>query len=207
MALNAPLPAESARTLLSDFRASLLRDPDHLPPYSSKLVREVTDEMMHTHNKLSSLAEEVQGVRDTERSIALSAAAEIYWQYMTFAKRALCTYMMARRNVLTRMAWDPQQSAASLHGTGNVSDAAFFQSYRDALARLGDSLPGEGLIELTSYAKPPSNEMVRVVALRSVSDVLTEDGEVSLVGGATLMLRAPVAESLVKMGYCVVAEQ
>eukprot|EP01013_Petalomonas_cantuscygni_P043771 TRINITY_DN8445_c0_g2_i1.p1 TRINITY_DN8445_c0_g2~~TRINITY_DN8445_c0_g2_i1.p1 ORF type:complete len:221 (+),score=16.41 TRINITY_DN8445_c0_g2_i1:180-842(+) len=212
-------PAETARQLLVDLKVSFARQDSVLPPWADRQVAGIVDEAHETYDKLATVA---ATAADAASSLAAgafgpAAAAECYWQHMTYNKRALSAYIAARRNALARHVWADapvQASTANTQPNATPAERQWLASYKAAVEELADSLGGPpdgstisssegvGVVELMRHRHPPATEMATVRVIRGEGLVMTEDGAVALHTGALLHVRASTAEALIRMGYC-----
>lgn len=189
--------AEKSRKLLRELKTSMW-----LPPYNSKLIEEIQEEVKDLSVEAVS---QCQGMdfrpsaalseQQTTDAIVLALKTEIVLRH----KRSVLSYLHYRTQKLEESRWQTGVKLPS-HFQNNLSEEElqYFARYSKVLARYS-ALAG---VDVTRDLEPPKDVQVEVSVTEEMGEVeLPESGTVELKKNTRLLLRRSEAESLIRQGY------
>ena len=189
--------AEKSRKLLRELKTSMW-----LPPYNSKLIGEIQEEVKDLSTESAQGYESLKQITPeemTEEGAASALAVGMKGAIMFRHKRCVLSYLQYRTRKLEESRW---QSGVKLpsHYQNNLSEeeVQYFSRYSKLLAKYS-ALAG---VDVTRDLDPPKDVQVEVSVTEEMGEVeLPESGTVELKKNTRLLLRRSEAESLIRQGY------
>ncbi|KIN01954.1 hypothetical protein OIDMADRAFT_121895 [Oidiodendron maius Zn] len=194
---------------------------EHLPPYSTEIVRAITREVRDLDKDASNILQSFNGSFDPSADPATACTLLVDHLCMRRDKRCLLAYHRTRTDKLEEMVWSGNdisdlaaQQPKNLNGNqeggsdlvsvdGSSSSLSpeeeeYVRQYSDLLAAYKGQWTD---IDLTGSLDPPRDLFIDVRVLKDAGEIQTEYGTINLTKNSQFYVRQGDVERLISQGY------
>ncbi len=182
---------QRGREMLQDLQRS-----DWLPPHDDEGIRVVASELEDLRLRIEGLQRDP--MNSNRRVKEDEPAGLLYSKCMYRNRRYLLSYMLHRMNKIREMRLEtgPLIPARVKHDTLSSLEGDYFIKYSEVLNEHMESIK----LDLSQDMDPPKEPLINVRVVENYGEVMTENGPIVLVKGATHYIRRSDVEQLIRQG-------